>query len=73
MRNATASESVVGKQALFAKHPEMRSWPSDHMFHVYTLDISDVSSTETYAYSYTSLNSISSSVNIMKACGGNEG
>lgn len=34
-----AGEIKFAKQALFAKHPEMATWPPSHDFHITKLDI----------------------------------
>jgi hypothetical protein len=42
MRSVTTAELPSAKEALFARHPEMESWPSDHNFAVYTMDIENI-------------------------------
>ena len=42
MRNATTAEIPDAKNALFARHPEMKEWPGDHSFQVTTMDISNI-------------------------------
>ncbi|TMW59003.1 hypothetical protein Poli38472_007148 [Pythium oligandrum] len=34
-----ADKQQIALDALFSKHPQMASWPSDHGFHAYMLDI----------------------------------
>lgn len=41
-RNTTAAEDHVARQALFERHPAMRTWPSDHSFYTSTIDISTI-------------------------------
>nr|AFK35173.1 unknown [Lotus japonicus] len=37
-----SKEAEFAKNALFAKHPEMKGWPQDHDFQVFKLEIEDI-------------------------------
>nr|XP_043630742.1 protein CREG1 [Erigeron canadensis] len=37
-----SEEAATARTALFAKHPEMPTWPKDHGFQVFKLDIEDI-------------------------------
>lgn len=40
--DAKSEEAATAKNALFAKHPEMKTWPKDHNFQVFKLDIEEI-------------------------------
>jgi len=42
MRNTTGAESDTAKANLFARHPGMKRWPSDHSWKVVTLDFTHI-------------------------------
>jgi len=43
VRNVTDAEEVAfANSSLFARHPEMASWPPSHDFHFVTMDIEDI-------------------------------
>ena len=42
MQPATGADIAEGRAALFARHPQMKSWPASHGFTVYELVISDM-------------------------------
>nr|GMD54811.1 protein NRT1/ PTR FAMILY 5.8-like [Ipomoea batatas] len=37
-----SKEADFARVALFTKHPEMKGWPKDHNFEIYTLEIEDI-------------------------------
>ena len=41
-RKTNASETPAAKAALFARHPQMKAWPSSHEFYFATIDISAI-------------------------------
>ena len=41
-RKATGATLETGKQALFARHPQMAHWPASHGFTVYELVVTDI-------------------------------
>ena len=41
MRKSTGGDLATGKSALFAKHPQMKSWPAGHGFAVHELHITE--------------------------------
>ena len=38
----SGADEATGKAALFARHPQMKTWPKDHGFAVYELHITDI-------------------------------
>ncbi|XP_076901839.1 uncharacterized protein LOC143556393 [Bidens hawaiensis] len=40
--DAESKEAVTAKSYLFAKHAEMKDWPTDHNFQVFKLDIEEI-------------------------------
>eukprot|EP00656_Telonema_subtile_P055627 TRINITY_DN866_c0_g1_i5.p1 TRINITY_DN866_c0_g1~~TRINITY_DN866_c0_g1_i5.p1 ORF type:complete len:464 (-),score=115.89 TRINITY_DN866_c0_g1_i5:164-1555(-) len=42
IRNTTGAEEASGKANLFARHPGMKKWPSDHNWNIVTLDLSHI-------------------------------
>ena len=42
MQPATGADIAAGRAALFARHPQMKSWPASHGFTVYELVIADM-------------------------------
>merc|ERR1719331_1268494 len=42
MTKATGDAEAFGKQALFARHPQMKHWPASHGFKVYELLVTDI-------------------------------
>ena len=36
------TDIATGKAALFARHPQMKTWPADHGFGVFELRVTDV-------------------------------
>ncbi|MCL7024256.1 hypothetical protein MKW94_006907 [Papaver nudicaule] len=40
--DSNTTEAAWAKDALFAKHPEMKVWPKDHGFQIFKLDIEDI-------------------------------
>ncbi|XP_031481626.1 uncharacterized protein LOC116251475 [Nymphaea colorata] len=40
--DSLSKEAELAKQALFSKHSEMKSWPADHNFQIFTLEIEDI-------------------------------
>jgi hypothetical protein len=39
---ASGEAETLGKSALFARHPQMKTWPASHQFTVYELKVEDI-------------------------------
>ena len=42
LAKATGADEAAGKAALFARHPQMKTWPASHGFAVYELKLTDL-------------------------------
>ncbi|CAN6449031.1 unnamed protein product [Victoria cruziana] len=40
--DSLSKDAEFARQALFSKHSEMKGWPADHNFQIFTLDIEDL-------------------------------
>ena len=64
MAKSEGDDIATGKAALFAKHPQMKSWPDGHGFVVHELKITDVSLSLTLALTLTLSLSLSLSLTL---------
>ena len=42
MRKVASGKQAAVQKAMFARHPQMRSWPGDHDFFFAALDLTDI-------------------------------